>query len=77
MRKRTMLAIACVTAIAGVMTFQAVTSATTAPEPYVRIDHFRVMPPVARYGCENGEKVILYTTGEHEELDPVPTGEPC
>lgn len=68
--------IATLALIAGVVAYQAITA--TPPEPYVRLVGVVPDPPVAVYGCDAREgQVILYTTGEGRQLEPVPTGHPC
>lgn len=75
-RKRYAVMLAVAALIVGVVTFQAVTA--TPPEPYVRLVGVVPDPPVAIYGCDAREgQVILYTTGDGRQLDPVPTGNPC
>lgn len=76
MRKRYAVMLAIAAMICGVVIFQAVTA--TPPEPYVRlVGDGRPLPPVARTACRDGEAWILYTTGEGQPLEPVPTGDPC
>ena len=75
-RKRyaTMLAIAVL--IVGVVVFQAVTAKP--PEPYVELAGQLPPAPVLVYRCSDRfGQVAVYTTGEGEHLDPVPTGHPC
>lgn len=76
MRKRYAVMLAIATMICGVVIFQAVTA--TPPEPYVRLVGAVPSPPVAVYGCSAEEgQMILYTTGDGRQLEPVPTGHPC
>jgi len=75
-RKRYAAMLAIAALIVGVVLFQAVTAKP--PEPYVELIAPMPPPPVLIYGCSaRFGQVALYTTGEGEELDPVPTGHPC
>lgn len=75
MRKRDAMLLVTLAIIGGVLAFQAVTAKP--PEPYVALAG-RPLAPVLVYGCSaRFGQVALYTTGEGEELDPVPTGHPC
>ncbi|MEQ1491084.1 MAG: hypothetical protein ABL932_11095 [Terricaulis sp.] len=74
-RKRYAAMLAIAALIVGVVLFQAVTAKP--PEPYVALAG-RPLAPVLVYGCSaRFGQVAIYTTGEGEELDPVPTGHPC
>lgn len=76
MRKRYAVMLAIAAMICGVMIFQAVTAKP--PEPYVRLVGVVPSPPVAVYGCSAEEgQMILYTTGDGRQLEPVPTSHPC
>ena len=74
-RKRYAAMLAIAALIVGVVVFQAVTAKP--PEPYVELAGWPA-PPVLVYGCSaRFGQVAIYTTGENEQLDPVPTGHPC
>lgn len=76
-RKRYAVMLTIAAMIAGVVIFQAVTAKP--PEPYVELIGSGLPPaPVALYGCSAVEgQMILYTTGDGRQLEPVPTGHPC
>ena len=75
MRRRYSIMLAIAALIVGVVVFQAVTAKP--PEPYVRLAGWPAAP-VLVYDCSaRFGQVAIYTNGEGEELDPVPTGHPC
>lgn len=75
-RKRYAVMLAVAALVVGVVTFQAVTAVP--PEPYVRLVGDVPSPPVAVYGCDAREgQMILYTTSDGRQLEPVPTGQAC
>lgn len=76
MRIRDALLLTALAAACGAFTYQAITAKP--PEPYVRLAGRMPLPPVLIYGCSARHgQVALYTTGDGEQLDPVPTGHPC
>jgi len=47
------------------------------PPPLARIIPSRPAPPMGYVLCENGERVIYYTSSSGERFAPIRTGESC
>lgn len=78
MRKRHFALIAGLVCAAGVVAYQAVTHHE--PEPFVRREAPGDMPapPVISTACnERGEEVLLYTSSDGRQLEPVLSGAFC
>ena len=78
MRKRHFALIAGLVCATGVVAYQAVTHRE--PEPFVRREAPGDMPapPVISTACNaRGEEVLLYTSSDGRQLEPVLSGASC
>lgn len=62
-------------AVAGVITYQALTHEP--PPPLARIHTNVPRPPVARYECVEGRIWMTYDPASRAPLEPMDTGRPC